>query len=346
MPEMRRDPVQMRWVVIATERGNRPSIFIEQKQVLSTEDDPFLEGNESMTPPEVYAVRDEDDNGNDRDKPGWQVRVVPNKYPALKVEGDWNRQGVGLYDRMNGIGAHEVVIETPDPVAQLSDLDPDHAILVVQAWRERLKDLMKDRRLKYVTVFRNQGQVAGASQAHAHSQIVATPMIPQNIAIELKSAQKHYSEKERCIFCDILRQELDTNERIISQNDQFAAFAPYASRFPFEICLMPKYHQHDFRKIETEDLSLFAELLQDVLQRMKIGLNDPPYNLVLHTSPNSETFDYRPDHWVTLPHDWHWHVEIIPRLTEVAGFEWGTGLFINPTSPEQAAEYLRGVMLA
>ncbi len=342
MPEMRHDPIQKRWVVIATERGNRPSQFLRPKGNWREDTNPFLEGNESMTPPEIYAVRKK---GTKPDTPGWQVRVVPNKYPALKIEGNLDRAAMGQYDKMNGVGAHEVVIETSNPDEDITDLSLDDAILVTKTYRERLTDLMKDKRFRYVLIFRNHGTLAGASQPHPHTQIIATPVTPLTISIELQSAKDHYHAKERCLFCDIIAQELRENRRIIAQNDRFIALSPYASRFPFEICLLPKHHAHDFREISNDDLIDFTRLLQDTLRRIRIGLDDPPYNLMIHTAPNTGSDTPRPSYWNTIKYDWHWHVEIIPRLTDVAGFEWGTGLFINPTSPEQATEFLRGIQL-
>lgn len=342
MPEMRHDPLQRRWVVIATERGNRPSDYKLECPKDNGQVNPFLEGNEAMTPPEIAAARDKK---SAPDTPGWQVRVVPNKYPALKIEGDLNREGLGLYDKMNGVGAHEVVIETPDPGEDLANLSPEHAFEVAKIYRERLIDLMRDMRFRYVLIFKNHGKAAGASQPHPHTQIIATPVTPRTIAMELESAKNHFNAKERCLFCDLIHQEIVENRRIIAQNEKFIAYAPYASRFPFEVCLAPKQHSHDFRDVTDEELKLFMEMLQDILQRLKIGLKDPPYNWMLHTAPNTFTATPRPSHWATIQHDWHWHLEIIPRLTSVAGFEWGTGLFINPTPPEQAAEFLRGVML-
>ncbi|MBD3167315.1 DUF4921 family protein, partial [bacterium] len=189
------------------------------------------------------------------------------------------------------------------------------------------------------------GEAAGASQPHAHTQIVALPVTPLTLAIELQSAMKHFAEKERCLFCDIMNQEVRENRRIIQENDLFIAFAPYASRFPFEVTVMPKKHAHDFREVGDGEMASLAAILQDVILRIKIGLHDPAYNIMIHTSPNPNTWTPRPTHWNTIRFDWHWHIEIFPRLTSVAGFEWGTGFFINPTPPEQAADVLRSIEL-
>ncbi|MCB2198097.1 DUF4931 domain-containing protein [bacterium] len=341
MPEMRHDPVQRRWVVISPERGLRPTDYKpcrEEKE----EYDPFAEGNESDTPPEITAVRPASSKKNG---PGWTVRVVPNKYPAFRVEGDLDRRADGLYDAMNGVGAHETVIEATDRDTDIALVTPEHAFQIGRVYRERLVDLMKDKRLRYVLIFRNRGRLAGASLSHPHSQIVATSVTPLAVAIELDSARRHYDDKERCLFCDLLAQEKQARSRIVYESDRFVAYTPYASRVPFEICLMPKQHQHDFREISDNDLRAFMTALQNVLQRIKVALDDPPYNFFLHSSPNSESLTPRSSHWTTLRHDWHWHLEILPRLGNMAGFEFGTGFFINSTPPEQAAEILRAVSL-
>lgn len=341
MPEMRHDPVQRRWVVISPERGGRPSDF-KPCQEEKEDYDPFAEGHESDTPPEITAVRK---SGTKKDEPGWTIRVVPNKYPAFRVEGDLDRRAEGIYDAMNGVGAHEAVIETPDPETDLAFLPEEHAFQLGKIYQERMNDLMKDQRMRYVLIFRNRGRMAGASLSHPHSQIIATSVTPQTIALELESARKHYDDKERCLFCDVIAQERKDRSRIVHETDLYIAFAPYASRVPFEIWLMPKIHDHDFRFISDTNLRAFMTALQTVLQKLRVALNDPPYNFVLHSAPNTESHGPRPTHWTTLKHDWHWHLEILPRLGSLAGFEFGTGFFINPTPPEQAAELLRSIQL-
>ncbi|MBI1747487.1 MAG: galactose-1-phosphate uridylyltransferase [Acidobacteria bacterium] len=342
MPELRHDPIQKRWVIIATERNMRPNDFIIEPETDKATFCPFDEGHEDRTPPEIFAVRDP---GSARNGPGWKLRVVSNKFPALKIEGELDRRAVGLYDRMNGVGAHEVIIETTDHDAHMSDLPVEQLKQVLYAYRERLNDLRRDKRFKYVLLFKNHGQAAGASLAHPHTQLIATPVTPLTVAKELQSAKDHFHLKERCLVCDIIAQELSSGERIIKATEQFVAFTPYASRFPFEIFLVPRTHHHDFGQISDYDTHYLAEFLKDVMARLKVGLNDPPYNFLLHTSPNTTTSLHRSWYWNTIQYDWHWHLEIIPRLTRVAGFEWGSGFYINPTPPEQAAEYLRELEL-
>jgi UDPglucose--hexose-1-phosphate uridylyltransferase len=298
---------------------------------------PFCEGHEDQTPPEIAARR----NGSAPNGPGWDVRVVPNRYPALAIEGQAERRGLGLYDRMRGIGAHEVVIDSPQHSVDLSDQSPEQLLLIVSTWRERLVDLMRDERFKYVLLFRNHGIGAGASLAHPHSQIIATPVTPREIAVELDSSRHHHELKERCLICDLMAQEMDDGRRIVSVNDHFIAWTPYASRFPFETFLAPRQHLHEFGATPEAHLPAFASALSDVLRRLKVLLRGVAYNVVLHTAPNTNVTPRRTFYWTTLPYDWHWHLEILPRLTRVAGFEWGTGFHINPTAPEEAARLLR-----
>jgi UDPglucose--hexose-1-phosphate uridylyltransferase len=289
---------------------------------------PLCEGNEDRTPPEIFAFRD---NGTPPDSPGWTLRVVPNKFPALRIEGELDREGEGIYDKMNGIGAHEVVIETPRHEEILATLPLKDVNNVLYAYRERIIDLRRDQRLRYVLVFKNHGVAAGASLEHSHSQIIALPIVPRRVSEEIEGAKTYFNFKDRCVFCDIIRQELQQKRRIITENKSFLSIAPFASRFPFETWILPKTHRCSF---EHMDLSLYeqaAQILSDTLQRIYRVLNDPPYNYVIHTSSFPE---------VDAEH-YHWHFEIMPKLTKVAGFEWGTGFYINPTPPEEAAEYMR-----
>lgn len=342
MPELRHDPIQKRWVIIATERARRPHDFqieiARETAQVQTSVCAFCEGNETETPPEIFAYRKE---GSQPNRAGWLVRVIPNKFPALKIEGDLENKAVGAYDRMNGIGAHEVIIETPEHNATLADMTAEQLELIISAYRERLRDLMNDRRFKYILIFKNYGVSAGASLAHPHTQLIATPVTPRTVSIELKSAKDHYQLKERCLFCDLLLQELEDGSRIVAENDLFIAAAPYASRFPFEIFLAPKNHSQNFANISVSEVQSLARIMKDVLARVKAVLRDPPYNFLFHTGPNVHARPRRTTYWDTLEHDFHWHIEFLPRLTRMAGFEWGTGFYINPTPPEEAAKYLR-----
>jgi UDPglucose--hexose-1-phosphate uridylyltransferase len=342
MPELRHDPIQKRWVIIASERARKPYDFSVPSEIPPGGFCPFCEGYEGKTPPEIAAIRH---NGSKPNQPGWQVRVVPNKFPALRIEGGLDRRGEGIHDRMNGVGAHEVIIETPQHDLNMADMPVEQIEKVIWIYRERLTDLHRDGRLRYVLIFKNHGEAAGASLAHPHTQLIATPVTPKIISGELSSAKEHYHDKERCLFCDLIQQELESGERLVLADDRFVALAPFASRFPFEVFLAPRHHYHSFAKLPDEMIHPLAVALKDVLLRIKKCLRDPPYNFVIHTVPNTEAAPRRTTYWDTIEADFHWHIEIMPRLTRVAGFEWGTGFYVNPTSPEEAAKYLREVAL-
>jgi len=333
MPELRKDPIIGRWVIISTERGKRPSYFGRTEKKTSPKACPFCPGNESATPSEVMAYRP---GGSEPNRPGWTLRVVPNKYPALIIEGDLTREPHGIYDRMNGIGAHEVIIETAQHEHDMADLPLAQIKSVLWAYRERYLDLQRDHRFKYIMIFKNHGEAAGASVEHSHSQLIATPIIPKRVAEELVGAKKYYDYKERCIFCDIIRQEISDQNRVVSENDHFIAFEPYASRFPFETWLMPKAHIGNYVDTDIDMHDELASIMKDILSRLRVALADPSYNYIIHTAPVGD--EYR--------EFYHWHIEIIPKLTRVAGFEWGTGFYINPTRPEDAAKFLRELKLS
>jgi UDPglucose--hexose-1-phosphate uridylyltransferase len=343
MSELRHDPLAKRWVIIARERSRRPEDFVHPEDVrLDGGFCPFCAGNEDKTPPEIAAVRPA---GSVANGPDWTVRVIPNKYPALSIEGGLERRGVGLYDRMRGIGAHEVVVESPLHALHMGDMEPGQLVSLLTTCQDRLRDLGRDPRFKYVLLFKNHGALAGATLAHPHLQLIATPVTPRAISVELDSARDHFHLKERCIFCDMLEQEIQARERVVALDEQFAVIAPYASRFPFELIVIPRRHNHAFPDEGSGAMAALARCLKETLSRLKSVLRDPPFNFVLHTAPNTETTVRRRNYWDTLPFDFHWHVEILPRLTRVAGFEWGTGFYINPTSPEEAASYLRDAVI-
>ncbi|HBF34453.1 TPA: galactose-1-phosphate uridylyltransferase [Candidatus Sumerlaeota bacterium] len=326
MSELRKDPVTGRWVIIASERGNRPGALPgEFPEEFPTHGSrcPFCEGNEDMTPNEVLAFRD---RNSQRNKPGWWVRVVPNKYPAMRIEGPTLRVGEGMYDMMSGIGAHEVVIEDPHHDVRMSDMPEKQIEEIFWAFRERMLDLHRDRRFRYVMIFKNHGAQAGATLEHAHSQIIALPIIPKRVLEELDGSQNYYQYKERCVFCDIIHQEERDNVRVVESNERFIAFHPYASRFPYETWILPRQHESFFSDIQIREVSDLARIFKNCVSRFKTVLNDPPYNFIIHTAPFTED---------DCPH-YHWHIELIPRLTRMAGFEWGTGFYINPISPEAA----------
>jgi len=339
MSELRRDPIVGRWVVVDPERKNRTFDYFDSSEPFVTDKAscPFCEGHEAMTPPEILAFRPPETG---RDKPGWWIRVFANRTPVLHIEGTLKRQGVGMFDMMNGIGAHEIIVDTPDHHKSLIDLSDLQMEKVIWAYRDRILDLQKDDRFRYILIFKNHGRNSGAKISHSHSQLIATPVIPKSVKEELDGAKTHYSYKERCVYCDIIRQETSMKDRMVEENDHFAAFVPFAARFPYEISLMPKEHTYDFSTISKEQVTDLSKILKSMLWRIHKGLNGPSYNFVLHTCPNhlsKETL------WDTLQLDFHWHIEIIPRLLKETGIEWGSGFYINPTMPEEAAAFLKAV---
>lgn len=339
MPELRKDPVIGRWVIISTERARRPSDFSPTKESISEGSCPFCSDNESHTPPEIFAVRD---SHTKPDSPGWKVRVVPNNAPALRIEGELGRRGKGMYDIMNGVGAHEIIIETPHHIANICDLEEEQIVHVISSYISRLNDLEKDFRFKYVLLFKNYGRAAGGGKIkHSKSQLIATPVTPKRVKEELAGAKRYFEYKERCIFCDIISQEKMSGERVVMEVDGILAIAPYASRFPFEIWLLPKEHNCDFSHLSKDRFLPLAKVLKAVLLKLKLALNDPPYNYMIHTAPFRRISHAKSGYWKTINEDFHWHIELIPQLIRVAGFEWGSGFYINPTPPEEAAKYLR-----
>lgn len=338
MSELRWDPLKMTWVIIATERGRRPRDFILEREAVDMTACPFCYGREEKTTRELFALRPD---GSPPNSPGWRVRVIPNKYPALRIEGELNKRGMGLYDTMNGIGAHEIIIETPVHEQTLADLAPAELADVFRAWRARLLDLRRDDRFRYIFIFKNHGLEAGAAIPHSHSQLIALPVTPPTAATELEVSRDYFERKERCLICDLLLQELADGRRLVRDSGDFVVYAPYASRFPFELRLLPRRHSHDFALQSDQELLALAETVKETLGRLRGVLRDPPYNFVLHNAPPMHLRLGKPGYWNSLPYDYHWHIELIPRLTKIAGFEWGTGFYMNPTAPEEAATFLR-----
>lgn len=280
-----------------------------------------------MTPPEILGYR----QGGQPNDPNWTLRVVPNKFPALRIEGELGKAADGIYDRMRGIGAHEVVIESEMHDVYLYDLPEARFQDVLWAYRERLLDLKNDHRFKSVLIFKNHGAAAGASLTHSHSQLIALPVIPKRVMEEMAGCREYYRFRDRCLFCDLVVQEMDQKVRIVEETGEFLAFSPYAPRFPFETWIVPKRHQCAYEMIEGDQAKALAAVFRRTLRRLNLALENPPFNFIVHSAPFSErAVDF-----------FHWHIEIMPKLTKVAGFEWGSGFYINPTPPEESAKYLR-----
>ncbi|HEY5461214.1 MAG TPA: galactose-1-phosphate uridylyltransferase [Deferrimonas sp.] len=327
MTELRKDPVVGRWVIISTERAKRPHEFPPEPASRREGVCPLCPGSERMTPPEILGYR----QGGQPNDPNWTLRVVPNKFPALRIEGELGKAADGIYDRMHGIGAHEVVIESERHDVDLFDLPEKRFEDVLWAYRDRLVDLSKDHRFKSVLIFKNHGAAAGASLTHSHSQLIALPVIPKRVMEEMTGCKEYYRFRDRCLFCDIVVQEMEQKVRIVEETGEFLAFAPYAPRFPFETWIVPKRHQCAYEMIEGDQAKALAAVFRRTLRRLNLALENPPFNFIVHSAPFQErAADF-----------FHWHIEIMPKLTKVAGFEWGSGFYINPTPPEESAKYLR-----
>jgi UDPglucose--hexose-1-phosphate uridylyltransferase len=329
MPELRRDPIVGRWVIIATERARRPNHFRRAEEPPGGLC-PFCPGHEDKTPAEVYVW------GRPAVPPnvaGWQVRVVPNRYPALMIEGQLDREADGIYDRMNGVGAHEVVIETPEHSRDLSELTDAQVTEVLFAFKARVLDLRNDRRFRYILIFKNHGSAAGATLEHTHSQLIALPVTPRQVADEIEGARRHHEHRERCIYCDIVGQERKDRSRLVHENEEFLVFEPWAPRSPFETWIVPRRHESNFEAEPKERLAFAAQALRTTLAKLMTGLGRPAYNFMIHTNPLGDPSSA----------SYHWHIEVVPALTQVAGFEWGSGFHINPVPPEEAAEFLRKI---
>ncbi len=329
--EFRRDPVTGRWVLIAGDRHDRPNDFeIEPTRAVGAETCPFCEGREDRTPPEVLAWRPARARP---DTPGWTVRVVPNKFPAVRPEAVLERQHDGVFDALPGAGWHEVVVETPHHGETLGTMTVEGVERVLWAWRERLRAFKGDPRLRYALVFKNHGALAGATLEHSHSQVIALPIVPEFVGSALDGARTRHAATGRCVFCEVAEQERARGVRVVEDADGYLVFEPYAARFPFETWILPRVHRARFEDSSDEERRALAARLRSAVGRIERGLDRPAFNLMLHTAPFAE----EAGPW------YHWHVEIVPKLSRMGGFEWATGFFINLQTPEGAAEVLRGV---
>jgi len=334
--EMRKDYLLDRWVVIATSRSRRPTDFVKPKQQTKTGECPMCPGNEHMTPPAnlVYIKSDNKikktkDEGDSRQK-NWLIRVVPNLFPAYAPP----EKRVPLpksksANLIPAIGHHEVIIESPNHDEHPANASLNQLTLVINAYNDRLHELSAKPYVRYVSIFRNHGLEAGASLSHAHSQLIATPSIPKIVKDELAEAKRFHQKNGKCVFCDIIHRERK-GPRFILENQRFTAFAPYASANPMEFWIFPTKHQSSPLAMQKGDIQAFAEILKECLCRLKILVNDPPYNYGIHLSTDKNALDY-----------YHWHLEVYPRLAIWAGFEKSTGVYINTITPEAAAENFR-----
>lgn len=334
MPELRRDPITRKWTVVARARAKRPESFCEKKEAFLglVSNDPFAEGKEKDNAPELLAYSK--DPRREPDTPGWTVRVFENKYPAFDfVFGDkFQIHKNGIYEYEKGVGYHEVIV-TIDPKKHLAFFSSEEMSEILRAYQERFSTHCAKEIVKYVCIIYNHGKRAGASIAHPHSQLFAFPVITNNIKDEIDGANDYYKENRRCVFCDIINEERRQKKRIIMETENFISFAPYAARFPFETWIIPKLHEPYFETMDKDQRFEFGDHLREILNKLYSAFRDPPYNFYIHSSP-CDNREY--------PH-YHWHLELIPRFTKIAGFELGTGMMINTMSPEDAAKYLRAV---
>jgi UDPglucose--hexose-1-phosphate uridylyltransferase len=328
MSELRKDPIVNRWVIIAPDRARRPHEFELPPERRRDQSCPFCQGNEQETPPEIVACRDPESRPN---RPGWRVRVVPNKFPALGIDAQPPRSNDGFHRVMGGLGAHEVIIETPDHLISTSELSDEQLGEVFSVYRKRLTELKKDPRLAYGMIFKNAGDSAGASIEHTHSQLIATPIVPVNVSNELTGALEFHHSRGRCVYCEMIRGELAAGERMVVETPGFVAFCPYASRFPLETWILPRKHGSHYENIRPTEIEQLAEVTKRVISKIELALDRRAYNYFVHTAP----FD-TPE----LGH-YHWHIEVMPSVTKPAGFEWGSGFHINSVAPEDAACVLR-----
>lgn len=332
MSELRKDPIVDRWVIMAPNRAERPNAFVRSAPRGPAQPCPFCEGHEKETPSEVLAYREP---GTEPDGPGWRVRVVPNKYPALDLDGTPQRRTDGMYSAIEGIGAHEVIIESPRHLASTSELSVEQLAEVFAAYRQRLVRWKQDPRLAYGMIFKNVGVEAGASLEHAHSQLILTPIVPRDVSEELRGALDFYRGCGRCVYCEMICRESNDGVRIVLETPNFLALSPFAARFAFETWVLPKNHSSHYESTCEDGMIELAALMKQVLTKIEAALDRPAYNYILHTAP-FDTAD--------VTH-YHWHIEVIPSLTKPAGFEWGSGCFINPVPPEDAAALLRAAAM-
>jgi len=327
MTELRREPIERRWVVITTNPARGPADYVPYKppyQVQGPKEPcPFCPGREGETPPEVFSLRE---GGN-----GWSVRVVPNKFPFFHIEGEFDRRAEGMYDTMEAVGAHEIVVEAPEHEQSFASMDAQHIEQVFKAYQARSVDLKKDVRIQQVLILKN---YPGIFNRHPHSHLLAMPIVPRTIDDEIWGAMDYYRRKERCIFCDIVKEERSAKKRVVLDTSHFLVFCPFASRYPFETWIVPKLHSPDYHTATNEMTRDLSAAIASLFRRFHKLLDDPPYSLVFHTSPLQPRFHQD---------EYHWHVEIRLRIGLREGFEWGTGFFVNPTPPENAAAYLREV---
>ncbi|MEF3254853.1 MAG: DUF4931 domain-containing protein [Deferribacterales bacterium] len=332
---IRFDPLRRRWIIFAPERGDRTDYLIINKEHI---DDPkycpFCPGNEIYTGTSLYEVVSIVEG-----KKGWELRVIPNKFPIMRVEEKGIAKQYGPYVYMDRLGAHEVIIETREHNLRMTDYSEKYFINIIDAIIHRIEDLRKDVRLKYITYIKNSSKISGATMTHPHSQILAFPFIPNEVRKIFENLFTHYRDNSRCLLCDIIDFEINKNERVVYKNDNFVAISPYASKHSFEIQILPINHKADFCKLSQYEKRLFIDCIKNILTKLDTVLEKPAFNLNLVTmpynlnTPDMEYFKYS-EQFI------HWYLEIIPRVNRIGGVEKGTGVYVNPFLPEKCTEIL------
>jgi UDPglucose--hexose-1-phosphate uridylyltransferase len=320
------------WVIFAPSRAMRPDEFRQPRgdssaQAAVNGNCPFCPGNEPRTPKEVYAIR-----GPGAGMSDWKVRVVPNKFPALRIEESSQRLVQGRFFRsMGGCGAHEVIVDSPDHARPLALQPVEQIVLLLRTMQDRFNDLMRDARFQAIVIFKNHGAGAGTSLGHPHCQLIATPVAPPVLRRKLAVATEYYDATGECLYSALLHEELAAGRRVLIQNDHYAAILPFASHVPFEIWILPRLRQSSFRWVDPSLLRPLAQMLKTVLMKLRVALGDPDFNLTIDAAPR---FEEDGEYFL-------WHIRILPRLSTPAGFEMGSGMAINTSLPEDAADYLR-----
>jgi UDPglucose--hexose-1-phosphate uridylyltransferase len=333
--ELRRDVISGCWIITKTKEKEEFFESLEPRVRVKEKPCPFCPGNEKETPNEIYALRNP---GTMPGQPGWSVRVFPSKEKVLEVEKGLERRGVGIYDAMNNVGAHELIIESPEHIKNLSDLPNEQIKRALSVYQNRIIDLRGDKRLRYAIVFKNQRPSSPFRLGHTHSQLVALPLTPQSVKEELENAKNYYREKERCVFCDVVREELEAGLRIVEENKSFISYVPFAPRLPFETWILPKRHNADFTQEDENTLFDLAVIMKVTLSKICKLLDDPPLNYMIHSIPYMRP---RAGYWKTIHKDYHWHLEILPHIVRVEGFSWSSGFYIEPLCSEVMTELLR-----
>lgn len=324
MPLFRKDPFGRAWVLLSPERGLEPSDFGSVPPAPAVS--PLSPGNEGRLGPEMAAVRPATSGVG---SPDWRIRSFAHPAGIVSAKPGHVDEGTSLFRQAPALGHHELIVEHPDAGERLETMNPAHLTEVLRFYRDRLAVAAARPGVRHVQVTRSVGRAAGALYEHPHGQLLAVPVTNRWVEEEAQVAAEHHRERGGCLFCDVTARELELRERVVTENEAFVALTPFASKTPFETWILPREHASSFTSVAANSLPLLADLLQVLVRGLVDALDNPPYNLTLHTAVQAG----RPD--------FHWHIEILPRLTNQAGFDWGTGFFVNPTLPEDAARFLR-----